>query len=206
MNPIKAFIESGVLELYVMGATSQEETLAVEQMAAAHFEVRQEIDAISEQMERYALAHAVEPKNLVKPLVLATIEYLECVKQGEEPATPPVLTAHSRPEDFAFWLKEEDMVLPPDAEGIHAKIIGHTPVATTAIIWVKEATDQEVHHDAYERLLILEGTCDVEIAGEKTGSLTAGDFYDVPLHTLHRFIITSSKPCKAVLQRLSVVQ
>lgn len=203
MSPIKDFIESGLLELYVMGVASPEETAAVEQMAAAHPEVRQEIDAISEQMELYAMAHAVEPKTTIKPLVLATIDYMERMKQGELPASPPVVNAKSRAEDFAPWLNREDMVLPADAESIYAKIIGYTPVATTAIVWLKDSTEPEVHHDEYERFLILEGTCKVTV-GEHVYSLAAGDYFAVPLHVSHHFKITSSEPCKAVLQRLSV--
>lgn len=203
MNPISEFIESGVLELYVMGVASPEETIAVEKMAAAHPKIREEIDAISEQMELYARAHAVKPRRTVKPLVLATIDYMERMKQGELPASPPVITEKSRPEDYATWLNREDMVLPPDAESIYAKIIGYTPAATTAVIWVRDRSDSEVHHDEYERFLILEGTCNIT-AGEQTYSLAAGDYYAVPLHVEHVFEVTSAEPCKALLQRLSV--
>ncbi|WP_139237253.1 cupin domain-containing protein [Pontibacter akesuensis] len=200
---LSEFLESGVLELYVMGATTPQQTQRVEEMAAAYPEIRQEIDAISQAMEAYALAHAVKPRNTVKPLLMATIDYMERMKQGELPATPPVVTENSRPEDFATWLNREDMMLPPDAENIHARIIGYTPAATTAIVWIKDRSDQEVHEDELERFLIVEGTCNI-IAGEQTHSLQAGDYFAVPLHTPHMFIVTSDYPCKAILQRLSV--
>ena len=205
MNPITEFIQSGLLELYVMGAGSEEETAEVEQMAAAHPEVRQELDAISEQMEQYAIAHAVKPRKTVKTLVLATIDYMERMKQGELPSSPPVITAQSRPEDFATWLNREDMVLPADAEEIYAKIIGYTPVATTAIIWLENESEQEVHHDEYERFLILEGTCTIR-AGEEVHTLAPGGFFAIPLHVPHQIKVTSSVRCKAVFQRLSVEQ
>lgn len=203
MNPITEFIESGVLELYVMGATSPQETQTVEQMAAAHPEIRQEIDVISEQLERYAMASAVKPRDTVKTLLLTTIDYMERMKQGELPVSPPVITEDSRPEDYALWLNREDMVLPPDADGMFAKIIGYTPAATTAIVWIKEQSDEEVHDDENERFLIQEGTCYVQ-AGEETFHLNAGDYFAVPLHVQHQFKVTSPEPCKAVLQRLSV--
>ncbi|WP_161888024.1 cupin domain-containing protein [Pontibacter russatus] len=204
MNPnVKAYIESGVLELYVMGASSPAEALAVEQMAAAHPEVRQELENISLALEGYARAHAVTPRNTVKPLLLATIDYMERLKHGEVPATPPVITPESHIADFATWLDREDMVLPPDADSIYVKIIGYTPDATTAIVWIKEEAAQEVHHDEHERFLIVEGTCDI-VAGEDIHQLAAGDYYAVPLHTAHTFKVTSAVPCKAVLQRLAV--
>jgi anti-sigma-K factor RskA len=58
---LKAYIESGVLELYVLGDLSPEEALQVEEMASQHPEVRAEIAAIEQAMEQYAMQNAVEP-------------------------------------------------------------------------------------------------------------------------------------------------
>ncbi|WP_293305731.1 anti-sigma factor [Pedobacter sp. UBA5917] len=61
MENLKAYIESGVLELYVLGDLSPEEALQVEEMASQNPEVRDEIAAIEEAMEQYAMQNAVEP-------------------------------------------------------------------------------------------------------------------------------------------------
>lgn len=58
---IKSYIESGVLELYVLGDLSPEETLQVEEMASQNQEVRDEIAAIEQAIEEYAMQNAVEP-------------------------------------------------------------------------------------------------------------------------------------------------
>lgn len=203
MNPsIAELIESGVLELYVMGAANPQEMQLVEQMATAHPEIKQEIENISKVMESYAQAHAVKPKSSVKALLLATIDYMTRMEEGELPVSPPVLTEKSRIEDYAFWLNREDMELPENAENIHAKIIGYTPAATTAIVWLKTMSDPEIHHEEHERFLIVEGTCEMTIGDEKL-KLAAGDFLTIPLHVTHRLKVTSEVPCKAILQRLS---
>ncbi|WP_276497112.1 cupin domain-containing protein [Pontibacter litorisediminis] len=204
MNPITAFIESGVLELYVMGVASPEEVLAVEEMAAAHPEVQQEIEQTRLAMEHYAQAHAVKPRRTVKTLLLATIDYLERMKQGELPESPPILTPDSRISDYAKWLNREDAVMPDGADSMYAKIIGYTPKSTTAILWVKDRSEEEIHHDEYERFLILEGACRFT-TGDTVHHLAAGDFLEVPLHTPHHVVVTSATPCKAILQRLSIV-
>ncbi len=205
MNPtVTEFIESGVLELYVMGAASPEETLAVEQMAEAHPDVWNEISAISESLESYALAQAVQPRKVVKTLVLATVDYLERMRQGELPTSPPEVTPASNAQQYAAWLERADMALPPGAESVYAKIIGYTPAATTAIVWLKDRTEEEVHHDEHEHFLILEGTCEMTAGGE-IYKLAAGDYFAVPLHTSHHLKVTSPQPCKAILQRLSAV-
>ncbi|RYG12153.1 MAG: anti-sigma factor [Chitinophagaceae bacterium] len=61
MENIKAYIESGVLELYVLGDLSPEDVLQVEEMAANYPEVKAEIAAIELAIEQYAMQNAVEP-------------------------------------------------------------------------------------------------------------------------------------------------
>lgn len=203
MRSLSELMESGVLELYVLGAASSEEIQLVDEMAAAHPEVRNELLQISATLEQYAQTSAVKPRASVKALLMATIDYLERMKKGELPESPPELTANSRISDFEKWLNRADAVLPAHADDIYAKLIGYTPSATTAIVWLKTQSDNEVHDDEYERFLIVEGTCCIT-AGDETHALAAGDFFAVPLHTPHQLIVTSAIPCKAILQRLSV--
>lgn len=61
MENLRAYIESGVLELYVLGDLSPEEALQVEEMASLNPEVRDELAAIEHAMEEYAMQNAVEP-------------------------------------------------------------------------------------------------------------------------------------------------
>jgi anti-sigma-K factor RskA len=58
----KAYIESGILELYVMGQLSAPEMAEVETRAAISPEIRQEIEAIELALEQYALKTAVMPR------------------------------------------------------------------------------------------------------------------------------------------------
>ena len=66
MENIKAYIESGVLELYVLGDLSSEEALQVEEIASQNPEVRDEIAAIELAMENYAMQNAVKPSSDVE--------------------------------------------------------------------------------------------------------------------------------------------
>ncbi|MFC4212939.1 anti-sigma factor domain-containing protein [Pedobacter lithocola] len=61
MENLKAYIESGVLELYVLGDLSPEEMLQVEEMASRYHEVKDEIAAIELTIEQYAMQNVVEP-------------------------------------------------------------------------------------------------------------------------------------------------
>ena len=59
-------ISSGVLELYSLGLTSEEENVQVHEWIKLYPEVKNEIDEIQNAMEQYALAHAIEPDASVK--------------------------------------------------------------------------------------------------------------------------------------------
>lgn len=61
MEESKAYIETGILELYVLGQLTVPEQKEVEEMAAKYLEVKEEIDAIEIAMEQYAVSHAIQP-------------------------------------------------------------------------------------------------------------------------------------------------
>ena len=61
MEEVKAYIESGILELYVLGQLNAQEQTEVEAMASKYPEVKQEIEAIEIAMEQYALQNAIKP-------------------------------------------------------------------------------------------------------------------------------------------------
>ena len=56
MSASQKLIESGILELYLLGEVSGEERAEVERMAGESEEVRQELFALEVALENYALA------------------------------------------------------------------------------------------------------------------------------------------------------
>jgi mannose-6-phosphate isomerase-like protein (cupin superfamily) len=202
MDDLQNFISSGILELYVLGEASVQEKKMVEEMAVLHPEIRLEIEEIEQSLERYAMTEAITPDPTVKPLLLATIDYMDRLKNGEIVSVPPVLAEKSSAHDYAQWLNRADMVLPPDADDIFARIISATNEMMTAIVWIKQMAPQEVHDHEHERFLILEGSCDIYVENIAT-SLSPGDYFAIPLHKDHRIVITSDVPCKAILQRIA---
>lgn len=200
MNSIKEYIESGILELYVLGNITLLESTTVEVMASNHPEIAHEIDLIASSLNCYAYIAAKEPDPIIKPFLMATIDYSERLKNGEEMSFPPSLTPQSKISDFTEWLSRDDMVLHQKLTDLSAKIIGFTPEMITAIVWIKEMAPQEVHANQIEKFLIIEGTCDIVIE-EEIHHLKAGDMLSIPLYKNHFVKVTSSIPCKVILQR-----
>ena len=73
MEDIKAYIESGILELYVLGDVTADEKLQVEAMAAKHKVIKAELDEIERSMEAYAEVNAIEPAAHLRERVLGSI-------------------------------------------------------------------------------------------------------------------------------------
>ena len=78
---IQSFIQSGLLEAYVMGQCTDPERAEVERMAAAHPEVRAELEARELALEKVALANAVPPPAGLRDQILERI-------QAEPPGMP----------------------------------------------------------------------------------------------------------------------
>lgn len=73
MEDIKAYIESGILELYVLGDLGPGERLQVEDMASKHPAVKAELSEIEKSMELYAEANAIEPSEDLRHRVLNSL-------------------------------------------------------------------------------------------------------------------------------------
>jgi anti-sigma-K factor RskA len=72
VEEIKAYIETGILELYVLGDVSPDEKLQVEAMALKHPAIKAELDEIERSMERYAQENAVEPAEGLRNRILGS--------------------------------------------------------------------------------------------------------------------------------------
>ena len=88
MEDIKAYIESGILELYVMGDLSHDERLEVEMMASKYPAVKSELADIERAMEDYAGQNAVGPRDLVRDRILAAIDVADDVTEARVVSMP----------------------------------------------------------------------------------------------------------------------
>ncbi|RZM22680.1 MAG: anti-sigma factor [Pedobacter sp.] len=93
MENLKAYIESGVLELYVLGDLSPEEALQVEDMASPYPEIKDELSAIELALENYAMENAIDPSNDVETKLF---EKLGISEEVETASTAPIYTEEPR--------------------------------------------------------------------------------------------------------------
>ena len=125
MENLKAYIESGVLELYVLGDLSPEETLHVEEMASQYREVRDELAAIEQAMEQYAMQNAVEPSADVE---IRLFEKLGLSDDGE------IETVSTTPVQ-----QEEARIVRLDGSNSNVRVLRYALVACVALLIVSTA-------------------------------------------------------------------
>ena len=71
---IKKYIESGILENYVLGLTSEKENQEVQKLAAQHPEIKKELDEIERSLELYAEAGKIKAPEHLEAKILNQIE------------------------------------------------------------------------------------------------------------------------------------
>ncbi|PTQ99590.1 anti-sigma-K factor rskA [Mucilaginibacter yixingensis] len=106
VEDVKAYIESGILELYVLGEVTAQEKAGVEDMALKHPAVKAELNEIERSLELYAAAQSIEPSEALRDRVLNSLltnladdHTFPSRKAPEEPAKVAQLPA-AKPNNF----------------------------------------------------------------------------------------------------------
>lgn len=88
MEDLKAYIESGVLELYVLGDLTSSERLEVELMLEKHPELEAEISQIEAALENFADDNAIDPSAAMRSKILNELSAKEENASAEVPVIP----------------------------------------------------------------------------------------------------------------------
>ncbi|WP_152969679.1 cupin domain-containing protein [Pedobacter sp. Hv1] len=196
---LKTYIESGVLELYVMDLLTETEKVNVERMLAAYPELGNELDKIQVSMEEQAIATAVQAPKHLKKLVLDSIDNLQKEKIMDENDLPLInkFSVHLNWLNFVASFDKPELI-----DGRYVKVLRQDEQVTQLLIVSETAIEQEVHQEEYESFLILAGECKCTVANE-VRLMKAGDFMEIPLYELHEVELLSSQ-VTAILQHIRV--
>lgn len=188
------------LESYVLGLLPAEEARAIEALRVIDPVLQERIGRMEDAVVKWAIASARDPRAGMRKRLLDQLEVDLAREHGS--GRPPVLHDRSTPEDFLPWTERPEMALPADADSFHMVPIDLAEDRQTGLVWLKTGQPEEVHTDCVERILILEGTCDVHI-GMMVASLVPGDVITIPMHVPHHVRVTSDVWCKAIVQRVA---
>lgn len=102
MNVVE-YIASGILESYVMGAVSNQEQREVDCLSAIYPEIRQELNALQESLEEYALLYSVEPPTGTREKIMARLTFAE-PREHEAVVRPLPVDRSSGPTFQTTWI------------------------------------------------------------------------------------------------------
>jgi len=109
---IKQYIESGILEQFVLGNLSAQQNEEVLRFAAEYPEIQSELDEIEFVLYNYSLANAVEPPSHLKDQIFSNLQKdvfidSETVKTDNTPTipfTPPLIDTKARKSNTSFLI------------------------------------------------------------------------------------------------------
>ncbi|PTS99616.1 hypothetical protein DBR11_12025 [Pedobacter sp. HMWF019] len=188
---LQAYIENGILELYVLNLLHDSERAEVQAMILKYPELNHEIKAIEVALELYAQVHAVEPSFGLREKIERRIL--------ETGSTPLSLTPIDENSDIQKWLR---FVADQFPEALQAENfcepIGEQPGLMQVLVVSSVDIEDETHHDVYESFLILQGKCKCTVDGNSF-YLETGGYTQIPLLTNHKVEIVEG-PVMAVVQ------
>jgi mannose-6-phosphate isomerase-like protein (cupin superfamily) len=170
----------------------------------------QEVQRTEEALLQFAQAHAVEPPLSIKAQIMAKIAKLNAQKAAQKSFdlnNLPLLTPESNWLDWKETIK--DIAIPEIVEDTHLHVLESNDKRELFLAFVKEVVPEEVHHDLFESILLLDGTCECHVFDEagtplRTVRMRAGDYIAFELGEVHDIQITSSQPAMAILQWLKI--
>lgn len=92
----KAYIESGIIESYVLGLASAEEAAELQKLSAQHAEIKNAVNAFEALVEAEAFENAVLPPAMLKQSIMQTLATEFAKEKTKDVDTPIVSMADSR--------------------------------------------------------------------------------------------------------------
>lgn len=141
MEDLNAYIESGILELYVLGDVTPAEKRQVEEMMRTNPAVRAEVDEIEKALAFYAEANAIQPSEALR----GKIENSLLTNLGDDRIFRPITPEH---EDEQEAEEKDDKVIEMPARRINyykyafAASVILLVISVTALFSTRQQLDQ----------------------------------------------------------------
>jgi mannose-6-phosphate isomerase-like protein (cupin superfamily) len=198
---VTAFIRSGVLETYILGFASEQESREVENMAALYPEVKQALESTRASMRSYITSNALPPSPGLKTSIMKGVYRQESVLNRRY---VPLL---SETTDWDALIEAIDAnnlnEITPSAGNLFAYALPSTPTVTNFAVWVNTGHEEESHDDFDEYIAIIKGSC-VMYFRDKARNYKEGDIIFIPPNVPHKAVITSPGGMFALVQRQAI--
>lgn len=181
---IKQYIESGILEEYILGLLNNEQQQDVDRLSLLYSEIKSELTAIELAIEKLATLTSIAPSEKAKSRLLSTLGFYEPLDINNLPLT-------NSEANHLQWLEALKHLIPenPDQD-VFAEVLTNVPQLSQVLVVTKCDVPEEIHGDLIESFFILKGEC-VCTVGDETFHLHGGSFLEIPLNVEHAIKIVS---------------
>lgn len=195
---IDSYITSGVLESYCLGIATGKEREQVEEYLKIYPEIREELSAINDALELYALENGMRPRAATKIRLLSALYEQEA---GVGKKYPPLIRPDTAAADLMNWIRADETSTDHEpVDDLAIVDLPSTAAVTNFMVWAKKGHAEEVHDAYVEFIVILKGHCDMYFNGAKKHYDT-GSIIIIPPDIPHRAVVTSDEPMVALVQR-----
>jgi mannose-6-phosphate isomerase-like protein (cupin superfamily) len=196
---LKAYIKSGILELFVLDLLNETDGANVLSNILQFPVLKKEIEKIESTLEKYAISIAIAPPASLRTKIEASLA--EAVKEQEMDMDHLVLI--SEHSDYRNWLRLVSEYFPKAFESdSYYKVLRHENGVTQALIVSTSEIEEGPHNEFHESFLILQGKCMCTF-GKDNFHLGAGGYTQVPIDQHHKVEVRSSR-IMAIIQRVSI--
>tara|TARA_Y100001934_G_C12016369_1_gene614649 strand:+ start:175 stop:573 length:399 start_codon:yes stop_codon:yes gene_type:complete len=84
-----------------------------------------------------------------------------------------------------------------DFENIHVVKLNTDSLASSFLIWVKKSVKAHKHEKHTENLYVISGKAIMRV-GEEEFEIAAGDYFQIPMNTVHAVKVISEEPLKVI--------
>lgn len=193
---LEFYIESGILELYVLDLLDEAERLTVQEMIILHPELKLELENIENALENYARYTGVEPSSGLRIKIEQAIALIPVeVESGKL-----LVNEHS---DLQEWLSLIEARFPEALTADNFCEVWREAEGLKQVLVVSSFDiEDETHDDVYESFFILKGRCKCTV-GSESFYREAGGYIGIPLNEHHQVEVIDA-PVMAIVQYLSV--
>jgi mannose-6-phosphate isomerase-like protein (cupin superfamily) len=196
---LQTYIESGILELYVLDLLDESANAQVQDMLLKHPDLIKEAASIEKALEDYALQNAIEPTVGLR----GKIEQVLFSTTGNNLSREEIIPINERSDHLKWY----NFVVDSFPEALHtenfAELIADADGWKQMLVVSSVDIEEESHADEYESFLILKGKCRCIVDGD-VFYLEPGGYTEIPLKTNHRVEVVEG-PVMAVVQYRALV-
>jgi len=203
MDSIESYITSGKIEAYCLGLSSPSEEKEILTLCSIYHELEEHLSACQSAFEYYLHSFQIPlPEKLETSIsdLISTNENFQNIYISPEGKLSDFVDISKKIPVESYIDKLKTLKPPSEYDNIHLMNIYNDGKREINLVWVKEGVPLEKHPDLEESFLILEGTADCYIDGEKN-SMVAGDYMMIPPLSSHEVKITSDSPAMAIQYR-----